>query len=59
MKYFFISDFDNLDDEINETRVKMKEKLGKLRDIEKKETLKGFDLQPLSSEELKAINSIL
>lgn len=52
-------DFDNLDDEINDTRHKMKEKLAKLRDVEKKEGLKGFDLQPLSAQELSAINSIL
>ena len=56
---FIVSDFDKLDDEINDTRRMMKQKLSKLRDIEKKDNLKGFDLQPLTPEELNAINSVL
>ena len=56
---FLVSDFDKLDDEINDTRRMMKQKLSKLRDIEKKDNLKGFDLQPLTPEELNAINSVL
>ena len=53
------TDFNKLDDEIGEIRVKLKEKMNKLRNLENKEEIKGFGLQPLSSDELKAVNAII
>ncbi|CAH1793670.1 unnamed protein product [Owenia fusiformis] len=52
-------DFDQLDEEINKLRKNLKIKVDKLRDIEQEDSLKGFHLQPLSKEELKAIDSVL
>ena len=52
-------DFEQLDDEIGEIRTKLKEKVNKLRDIENKEELKGFDLKALSKEDIAAVDGIL
>ena len=52
-------DFDELEDEINKVRKGLKPKLSKLRDVEHKEDLKGFNLTPLSRDEFKAIDGLL
>ncbi|XP_045213456.1 p53 and DNA damage-regulated protein 1-like [Mercenaria mercenaria] len=48
-------DFDQLDSEIGDLRRNLKPKVNKLRDLEMKEDIKGFDLNPLSREELKTL----
>ncbi|ELU05820.1 hypothetical protein CAPTEDRAFT_92249 [Capitella teleta] len=52
-------DFNELDEEINETRNQLKMKVNKLRDAENKDDIKGFSLQPLTKEEMHAINGVL
>ncbi|CAL1530176.1 unnamed protein product [Lymnaea stagnalis] len=52
-------DFDELEKEINNVRSALKPKVSKLRDLEKKEDLKGFNLSPLSATELKSVESLL
>ncbi|XP_064607531.1 p53 and DNA damage-regulated protein 1-like [Liolophura sinensis] len=52
-------DFDELDKEITEVRQRLKPKVNKLRDLEDKDAAKGFQLNPLSREEMKAIDSLL
>ena len=54
-----LSDFNQLDEEISTIRTHLKPKVNKLRDLEHKEDIKGFDLNPLSNEELKTIDSFL
>ena len=54
-----ISDYDNLDEEINDLRKNLKPKVQALRNQEHKEEVKGFGLTPLSKEELKAIADVL
>ncbi|XP_060579007.1 p53 and DNA damage-regulated protein 1-like [Ruditapes philippinarum] len=49
-------DFDKLDTEIGDLRRNLKPKVNKLRDLEMKEDIKGFDLNPLSKEELRTID---
>lgn len=55
----FVADFDELDKEIVEVRQHLKPKVNKLRDLEDKDAAKGFQLNPLSREEMKAIDSLL
>ncbi|KAH9504043.1 p53 and DNA damage-regulated protein 1 [Bulinus truncatus] len=52
-------DFDVLDNEISKVRAALKPKVNKLRDLEKKDDLKGFNLSPLTSSELKSVESLL
>ena len=53
------SDFNQLDKEISTIRTNLKPKVNKLRDLEHREDIKGFDLNPLSQEELKTIDSFI
>lgn len=49
-------DFNKLDDEISDLRKHLKPKVNKLRDLENKDDIKGFNLNPLSREEMKTID---
>ena len=52
-------DYERLDEEITDIRNKLKPKVNKLRDLEEKEELKGFDLVPLSADEHRALQDVL
>ncbi|XP_005109237.1 p53 and DNA damage-regulated protein 1 [Aplysia californica] len=52
-------DYDELDAEINKVRSGLRPKVNKLRDLEKKEDLKGFDLDPLTPDEKRSVESLL
>jgi len=56
---YICADFKNLDMKIVETRSELKEKVNKLRDLEHKEELHGFSLNPLSKEEMAAVQNVL
>ena len=56
---YICADFKNLDMKIGETRSELKEKVNKLRDLEHKEELHGFSLNPLSKEEMAAVQNVL
>ena len=53
------SDFNQLDQEISEVRTNLKVKVNKLRDLENKDEIKGFSLNPLSKEEMKAVQQFI
>jgi hypothetical protein len=53
------SDFDHLDAEIANLREQLKPKVNKLRDLEQKDELRGFNLNPLSPQERDAIKNLL
>ena len=53
------ADFKNLDLKISETRGELKQKVNKLRDLEHEEELHGFSLNPLSREEMAAVQNVL
>ncbi|KAI1890991.1 hypothetical protein AGOR_G00159270 [Albula goreensis] len=48
-----------LDKEISDLRKRLKAKVNHLNDLQGKPELRGYSLSPLSSDEMKAINSIL
>ncbi|XP_014253053.1 p53 and DNA damage-regulated protein 1 [Cimex lectularius] len=48
-----------LDIEINKVRSDLKVKVNKLRDLEYNDPLKGFDLKPLSRQEMSAVGQAL
>ena len=52
-------DQQQLDISVNTQRSELKEKVGRLREKEGKEELKGFGLKALSSEELTAVNGVI
>ncbi len=52
-----IIDQTKLDTEINKLRDNLKKKVDKVRDIEEKPALKGFNLTPLNSEEMRDIKT--
>ncbi|CAG5114638.1 unnamed protein product [Candidula unifasciata] len=52
-------DYDELDKEIGLARANLRPKVNKLRDLEKKDELKGFDLCPLTPEERKSVENLL
>ena len=54
-----VSDFNQLDKEIAEIRKNLKPKVNKMRDLEHQEDIKGFDLNPLSRDDLETIDSYL
>jgi len=56
---FVCPDFQNLDAKISDTRNELKQKVNKLRDLEHKEELHGFSLNPLSREEMAAVQNVL
>lgn len=51
----FVLDQDKLDKEINELRDNLKKKMDKIKDLEGKPALKGFNLKPLNRDEMSAI----
>lgn len=53
------TDFDELDKEIGLARTSLRPKVNKLRDLEKKDELKGFDLCPLTPEERKSVENLI
>ncbi|XP_034725061.1 p53 and DNA damage-regulated protein 1 isoform X2 [Etheostoma cragini] len=53
------SDQEQLDQEINELRKGLKAKVNRLNEMQGKPELRGYNLSPLSTDEIKAINSIL
>ncbi|XP_070705656.1 p53 and DNA damage-regulated protein 1 [Pempheris klunzingeri] len=52
-------DQEQLDKEINELRTTLKTKVNRLNEIQGKPELRGYNLSPLSSGEIKAVNSLL
>lgn len=58
-KLLLEKDFDQLDKEISETRQELKPKLRQLRDLENKDNPKGFHLNPLTKEEMRAVEQML
>ncbi|KAG9353328.1 hypothetical protein JZ751_017905 [Albula glossodonta] len=48
-----------LDKELSDLRKRLKAKVNHLNDLQGKPELRGYSLSPLSSDEMKAINSIL
>ncbi|KAM6928394.1 p53 and DNA damage-regulated protein 1 [Xenentodon cancila] len=52
-------DQEQLDKEINDLRKGLKAKVNRLNDMQGKPELRGYNLSPLSSDEIKAINSLL
>lgn len=55
----YFTDFDSLDEEINNLRKNLKVKLNQLNDLENKDPAKGFDLKPLTREELESVEGVL
>ncbi|XP_034054552.1 p53 and DNA damage-regulated protein 1 [Gymnodraco acuticeps] len=51
-------DQEQLDKEINELRKGLKAKVNRLNELQGKPELRGYSLSPLSTEEIKAINSL-
>lgn len=56
---FNFSDFDELDNQICDVRKQLKPKVSKLRDMEKREDIKGFNLNPLSKEEIRSVEQLI
>ncbi|KAM4613297.1 p53 and DNA damage-regulated protein 1 [Polymixia lowei] len=52
-------DQEQLDKEINDLRKGLKAKVNRLNEIQGKPELRGYNLSPLSGDEIKAINSLL
>ncbi|XP_076601883.1 p53 and DNA damage-regulated protein 1 [Chaetodon auriga] len=52
-------DQEQLDKEINDLRKGLKAKVSHLNEVQGKPELRGYSLSPLSSDEIKAINSLL
>ncbi|KAG9260288.1 p53 and DNA damage-regulated protein 1 [Astyanax mexicanus] len=52
-------DQEQLDQEITDLRKRLKAKVNHLNDLQGKPELRGYNLSPLSNDELKAVNSIL
>ncbi|KAG7478080.1 hypothetical protein MATL_G00076630 [Megalops atlanticus] len=52
-------DQEQLDKEISDLRKRLKAKVNNLHELQGKPELKGYNLSPLSNDELRAINSIL
>ncbi|XP_035376336.1 p53 and DNA damage-regulated protein 1 isoform X2 [Electrophorus electricus] len=58
-KVMIQKDQEQLDREINDLRKRLKAKVNRLNDLQGKPELQGYNLSPLSNEELNAIHSIL
>lgn len=54
-----IPDQEELDEEINSLRKELRVKVNRLYEAQGKPELKGFNLNPMSAEEMKLINRIL
>ncbi|KAL4655884.1 p53 and DNA damage-regulated protein 1 isoform X1 [Arapaima gigas] len=52
-------DQEQLDKEITDIRKRLKVKVNRLNELQGKPELKGFNLSPLSKDEMKAVNQIL
>ncbi|XP_013416442.2 p53 and DNA damage-regulated protein 1-like [Lingula anatina] len=52
-------DFDQIDHQIASLRNGLRPKVQKLRDMENKEDMKGFQLNPLTKAEMKSIDDML
>ncbi|XP_034542967.1 p53 and DNA damage-regulated protein 1 [Notolabrus celidotus] len=52
-------DQEQLDKEINDLRKGLKAKVNHLNEIQGKPELRGYNLSPLSADELKAVNSLI
>ncbi|TKS71194.1 p53 and DNA damage-regulated protein 1 [Collichthys lucidus] len=52
-------DQQQLDKEINDLRKALKAKVNRLNEMQGKPELRGYNLSPLSSDEVKAINSLI
>ncbi|CAG5984499.1 p53 and DNA damage-regulated protein 1 [Menidia menidia] len=52
-------DQEQLDKEINDLRKELKAKVNRLNEIEGKPELRGYNLSPLSTDEVKAIHNLL
>lgn len=52
-------DQETIDEEVNNLRNGLKTKVGKLREAEGKPDMRGFQLEPLSQEEMAAVNQVL
>ncbi|XP_051271038.1 p53 and DNA damage-regulated protein 1 [Dicentrarchus labrax] len=52
-------DQEQLDKEINDLRKGLKAKVNRLNEMQGKPALRGYNLSPLSSDEMKSINSLL
>ncbi|XP_008282965.1 p53 and DNA damage-regulated protein 1 [Stegastes partitus] len=52
-------DQEQLDKEINDLRKGLKAKVNRLNEMQGKPQLRGYNLSPLSTDEVKAINSLL
>ncbi|EOA92656.1 p53 and DNA damage-regulated protein 1 [Anas platyrhynchos] len=55
----FFSDQEHLDEEINKLRKELRVKVNRLYEAQGKAELKGFNLNPMTAEEMKLINRIL
>ncbi|NXK51024.1 PDRG1 protein, partial [Chauna torquata] len=53
------SDQEHLDEEINNLRKELRVKVNRLFEAQGKAELKGFNLNPMTPEEMKLINRIL
>ncbi|TRY97749.1 hypothetical protein DNTS_008260 [Danionella cerebrum] len=54
-----LKDQEQIDKEINDLRKRLKSKVNRLNELQGKSELRGYSLTPLSSEEMKAINSLI
>ncbi|NXX41260.1 PDRG1 protein, partial [Tricholaema leucomelas] len=54
-----VSDQESLDEEINNLRKELRVKVNRLFEAQGKPELKGFNLNPMTAEEMKLINRIL
>ncbi|KAK7119930.1 hypothetical protein R3I94_021684 [Phoxinus phoxinus] len=54
-----LKDQENLDKEITDLRKQLKTKVNRLNELQGKPALTGYNLAPLSSAEMKAINSLI
>ncbi|KAM7423286.1 hypothetical protein PAMA_011033 [Pampus argenteus] len=52
-------DQEQLDNEINDLRKGLKAKVNRLNEMQGKPELRGYNLSPLSTDEVKAINSLI
>lgn len=52
-------DQEQLDKEINDLRSGLKTKVNRLNEMQGKPELRGYNLSPLSTDEIKAINGLL
>jgi len=53
------ADMEHLDDEITRLRDGLRTSVDKLRDLESKEATKGFQLSPLTRQELSSLHDVL